>query len=158
MINRALKALSVCRPELYYLTLLQFMDCVCQHETTALQVIKLEGIECFVNIILKYYYTPLTGSLCMKTIKCLYNLLRTISEEERLKIKSLIEPLTKLPLGKEHQKVSGTLKDGFEEFQGERTRTFSASLDTVGVKKILNEMLEKTLSLVELKLVHQLLE
>jgi hypothetical protein len=155
VINRALKVLGVCRPEIYYLSLLQFVDCLCQHSQTAKQLIKLEGVEILTSIISKYYYTPLTGSLCMKTIKCLYNLLRIIDEEERLSIVNLIEPLTKLQLGKDQQKKSGTLTDGFEEFEGERTKSFSLSLDKVGVRKILNEMLEKTLSLMDLKLIYE---
>jgi len=75
----------------------------------------------------------------------------------------LLEILEKLPLGKSF--ISKATKDsawnltplldGFEEFEGEKLKNFSASLDVSGVKTILNEMLEKILVMVGRKLQYE---
>lgn len=145
-IKQAIKLLSLCRPDLYHLTLLQFIDCLCQYEQSCSVFQESSGIEYLVKIISKHYYSALTSSLCMKALKCLYNYLRTVDNERREQVSKLLEPLEKLPFVKPQN--FGSLIDGFEEFEGERTKKFVQSFESLGAKNVLNEMLEKILSLV----------
>jgi hypothetical protein len=150
VIKIATKLLATCRPDLYHLTLLQFFDCICQYPQSGVIFIEAGGVDFLIKIISKHYYSALTSSLCLKSLKCLHNLLRTISEK-RMTLSKSLEPLETLPVTK--PKGFGSLVDGFEEFEGERTKKFISSFESLGVQKVLNEMLEKTLKLVGRKLV-----
>lgn len=147
-LKQATKLLNTCRPDLYHLTLLQFIDCICQYEQSCQVFQECNGIEYLIKIISKHYYSALTSSLCVKALKCLYNFLRTI--ENRDSVSKSLEPLEKLPYVKPQN--FGSLIDGFEDFEGERTKKFVQSFESLGAKNVLNEMLEKILFLVGRKI------